>query len=122
MFTDLHRCILALDPIAIWLALKRNQPRHEARVDARTISSVAQFTGPRFDWAVCVCVRVCVCLLVLLQVCRFRLNVEDSKMGGTKRLGRCQGAELLAHLVIRDRGERSGFVLLLVSRHCHGNG
>ena len=70
----------------------------------------------------CVFACVCVCLLVLLQVCRFRLNVEDSKMGGTKRLGRCQGAELLAHLVIRDRGERSGFVLLLASRHCHGNG
>ena len=56
------------DPIAIWAALKTDQPRHEARVDVRTISRVAWSTGPRFDWAVYVCVRACVCVCVFACV------------------------------------------------------
>ena len=107
------------DPIAIWAALKTDQPRHEARVNVRTISLVAWSTGPRFDWAVYVCVRTCVCVFACVAaMCRFRCNVEDSRIGGTKRLSCCRCSELLAYLVIRDCGEGSGFVLLLASRQC----
>ena len=92
MFTDLHRCILALGSHR-YMGSKTDQPRHEAQVDVRTISLVAWSTGPRFDWAVYVCVRACVCVFA-----RVAANVSFSFQCRKSQNGRNDKIKLLPRL------------------------